>query len=57
MYPIEELLEHGSTWSEKILLLVICNDPPLEEPSDLPKLILEPFPSELKCVFLRDDKT
>ena len=49
---IEELVEH-----EKTLPLVINDKPPLEKPSDPPKLILEPMSSELKCVYLRDDKT
>ena len=54
---IKELVEHRSTWNEEVLPLVINDDPPLEKPTDPPKLISEPLPSELKYVFLRDDKT
>ena len=36
---------------------MINDDPPLEKPSDPTKLTLESLPSELKYVFLRNDKS
>ena len=54
---IEELVAHTTTCSEKVLPIVIDDDPPFEKPSDPPKPILKPLPCELKYAFLKSNET
>ena len=54
---IKETVIHKTTWSEKIIPLVIDDDPPLEKPSNPSKPVLEALPSGLRYAIFRKSET